>query len=170
VHLKALEPAGYDPRVLKGMGLAYATSDRGACHLRTTFYKPELSGMIDPKQIQDKAALLIDFEDRLALFDTLVLCRFYRDLYDWPSLGQLIEAVTSLPGDKTALQKQAAAIAYLVRHFNLRKGLTPQDDCLPPRLYRTSEELNSMLSDYYQLRGWSAQGRSHSVVFIVPSR
>ena len=43
VHVKGLEPAGYDPRVLKGMGLAYATSDRGACHLRATFYKPELS-------------------------------------------------------------------------------------------------------------------------------
>ncbi len=171
VHVKGLEPAGYDPRVLKGMGLAYATSDRGACHLRTTFYKPELSGMIDPKQIQDKAALLIDFEDRLALFDTLVLCRFYRDLYDWPRLGRLIAAVTGLPGDKAALQKQAAAIADLVRHFNLREGLAPQDDCLPPRLYRkmqdgghviTAEELNSMLRDYYQLRGWSAQGRPRS--------
>ncbi|MBW2082262.1 MAG: aldehyde ferredoxin oxidoreductase family protein, partial [Deltaproteobacteria bacterium] len=46
VHVKGLEPAGYDPRALKGMGLAYATSDRGACHLRATFYKPELSGMI----------------------------------------------------------------------------------------------------------------------------
>ena len=54
VHVKGLEPAGYDPRVLKGMGLAYAVSDRGACHLRTTFYKPELTGMIDPSQIEGK--------------------------------------------------------------------------------------------------------------------
>lgn len=46
MHVKGLEPAGYDPRVLKGVGLGYATSDRGACHLRATFYKPELSGMI----------------------------------------------------------------------------------------------------------------------------
>lgn len=46
VHVKGMEPAGYDPRVLKGMGLAYASSDRGACHLRATFYKPELAGMI----------------------------------------------------------------------------------------------------------------------------
>jgi aldehyde:ferredoxin oxidoreductase len=52
VHVKGMEPAGYEPRVLKGMGLAYATSDRGACHLRTTFYKPELAGLIAPDAIQ----------------------------------------------------------------------------------------------------------------------
>ncbi|MEW6113571.1 MAG: aldehyde ferredoxin oxidoreductase C-terminal domain-containing protein, partial [Thermodesulfobacteriota bacterium] len=52
IHVKGLEPAGYDPRVLKGMGLAYGTSDRGACHLRTTFYKPELAKMIDPDQVE----------------------------------------------------------------------------------------------------------------------
>jgi aldehyde:ferredoxin oxidoreductase len=50
IHVKGLEPAGYDPRVLKGMGLAYGTSDRGACHLRATFYKPELAGMVDPEK------------------------------------------------------------------------------------------------------------------------
>jgi len=49
IHVKGLEPAGYDPRVLKGMGLGYAVSDRGACHLRATFYKPELSGIIPPR-------------------------------------------------------------------------------------------------------------------------
>jgi aldehyde:ferredoxin oxidoreductase len=167
VHVKGLEPAGYDPRVLKGMGLAYATSDRGACHLRTTFYKPELSGMIPPQQIEGKAALLIDFEDRLTLFDTLVLCRFYRDLYDWPTLGRLIHAVTGLPADRDALQKRAAAIAHLVRRFNLREGLRPAHDHLPPRLHCpledsgqviTPEELQRMLDDYYRLRGWDARG------------
>jgi len=64
VHVKGLEPAGYDPRVLKGMGLAYATADRGACHLRATFYKPELSGMIGPDQVKGKARLIVDYEDR----------------------------------------------------------------------------------------------------------
>jgi aldehyde:ferredoxin oxidoreductase len=43
------------------MGLAYATSDRGACHLRATFYKPELAGMIEPGQIENKASMLLDF-------------------------------------------------------------------------------------------------------------
>ena len=85
IHVKGLEPAGYEPRVLKGIGmgleLAYATSDRGACHLRATIYKAELSGMIPPDQIEGKAELFIDFEDRHALFDALTICQFFRDLY-----------------------------------------------------------------------------------------
>jgi aldehyde:ferredoxin oxidoreductase len=88
--VKGMEPAGYDPRVLKGMGLTFATAPRGACHLRTTFYKPELAGMIPPDQIEDKAEMLIDFEDRLNIFDTLILCRFYRDLYSWEELEKTI--------------------------------------------------------------------------------
>ena len=83
INVKGLESAGYDPRVLKGMGLSYGTSPRGACHLRTTFYKPELAKMIDPDQIEGKAEMLVDWEDRLIIFDCLVLCRFFRDFYQW---------------------------------------------------------------------------------------
>jgi len=84
IHVKGLEPGGFDPRVLKGMGLAYATSARGACHLRGTFYKAELSGEIEKDRIAGKAALLVDYEDRAALFDCLILCRFFRDFISWP--------------------------------------------------------------------------------------
>jgi len=168
VHVKGLEPAGYDPRVFKGMGLAYATSDRGACHLRATFYKPELSGIIDPAQIKGKAALFLDYEDRLTLFDTLILCRFYRDLYTWEKLSTMINTLTGLNGGKEALRGKAAAIADIIRKFNLREGLTPDDDRLPRRLHReldvtgaviTEEELEEMLTDYYRLRGWDEKGR-----------
>ncbi|MFH1154770.1 MAG: aldehyde ferredoxin oxidoreductase C-terminal domain-containing protein [Pseudomonadota bacterium] len=69
IHVKGMEPAGYDPRILKGMGLAYAVSERGACHLRSTFYKAELAGMIKPATTQGKALLFTDFEDRCTLFD-----------------------------------------------------------------------------------------------------
>ena len=163
VHVKGLEPAGYDPRVLKGMGLAYATSDRGACHLRSTFYKPELSGMIDPDIIEGKAKLFIDFEDRLTIFDTLILCRFYRDLYPWKQLIEIINSVTGLNVAQKTLQEKAAAISTLVRRFNLREGLKPEDDRLPKSLHKalrdsgqniTEEELDFMLKDYYNLRGW----------------
>lgn len=168
VHTKGMEPAGYDPRVLKGMGLAYATSDRGACHLRATFYKPELAGMIPPDQIDDKAKLFLDFEDRLTLFDTLTLCRFYRDLYTWEGLGEMIHALTGLEGDQTALKKRADAVCNIVRQFNLQEGLQPEDDRLPKGLYRelkntenplTEAELEQMLQDYYRLRGWDDKGR-----------
>lgn len=167
VHVKGMEPAGYDPRVLKGMGLAYATSDRGACHLRATFYKPELSGMIPPDQIEGKAELFVEFEDRLTIFDSLVFCRFYRDLYLWDVLGEIIHALTGLNADKEALRARAASISTLVRRFNLREGLVPEDDWLSKGLFRKlektgheikAEDLEYMLKDYYRLRGWNENG------------
>lgn len=167
VHVKGLEPAGYDPRVLKGMGLAYATSDRGACHLRSTFYKAELSGMIDPDQIEGKAELFLDFEDRLTIFDTLILCRFYRDLYPWERLEELIHGVTGIRAGKEELRAKAASISTLIRRFNLREGLRPEDDRLPKGLHQalgrthqciTEKELGIMVRDYYRLRGWDKSG------------
>jgi aldehyde:ferredoxin oxidoreductase len=168
VHVKGLEPAGYDPRVLKGVGLGYATSDRGACHLRATFYKPELSGMIDPDVIEGKAAMFVDFEDRLSLFDTLILCRFYRDLYPWESLCEIVRGVTGLKADQAALGAISANISNIVRQFNIQEGLGPEDDRLPKRLHKEAlrsghhigeVELQKMLADYYRLRGWDEQGR-----------
>lgn len=167
VHVKGMEPAGYDPRVLKGMGLAYATSDRGACHLRATFYKPELSGMIPPEQVEEKAALFVDFEDRLTLFDALVLCRFYRDLYPWEALEEMIRAATGIDDGKEGLKKIAANITNIVRKFNLREGMTANSDRLPEQLHRKlkdsgkmieKSELERMVGDYYRLRGWNAEG------------
>ena len=168
VHVKGLEPAGYDPRVLKGVGLGYATSDRGACHLRATFYKPELTGMIDPDAIEGKAAMFVDFEDRLTLFDTLILCRFYRDLYPWETLGEIVHSVTGIEADKTTLKAISANISNVVRKFNIQEGLRREDDRLPSRLYKealkggqriTEAELERMVTDYYRLRGWDEKGR-----------
>jgi aldehyde:ferredoxin oxidoreductase len=167
IHVKGMEPPGYDPRVLRGMGLAYATSDRGACHLRTTFYKPELSGMIPPDAVTGKAAMLIDFEDRLTIFDTLILCRFFRDLYTWEELTTVTTLATGLDASVAALRRRAASVTDMTRLFNLREGLTPADDRLPRRLHREplpdgralpEEALETMLADYYHLRDWSIEG------------
>lgn len=167
VHVKGLEPAGYDPRPLKGMGLAYATSDRGACHLRATFYKPELAGMIPPDQIAGKAELFVEFESRLMIFDTLILCRFYRDFYSWEKLGEVIGKATGHDASEGALKARARAIAAAIRRFNLREGLRPADDRLPAFLHRpladtgktiTPAEMETLLADYYRLQGWDAQG------------
>ncbi len=169
IHVKGMEPAGYDPRTLKGMGLAYATSDRGACHLRATFYKPELSGMIEPGAIEGKAELFLDFEDRATLFDTLIFCRFYRDLILWDELAVVIKALTGLDLDKEGLQDLAAHVTSNTRRFNVREGVTCKDDTLPPRFMRepigedrehliTGEELKYMVADYYKLRGWDEKG------------
>jgi aldehyde:ferredoxin oxidoreductase len=168
VHVKGMEPAGYDPRVLKGMGLAYAVSDRGACHLRSTFYKPELTGVIPPGQISGKAELFLDFEDRCTLFDCLILCRFYRDFYLWEALSEAIALTTGLHLDQDGLKAVAARVTNNTRRFNLREGLTAADDRLPRRLVTdklasgdgiTAEELDRLVQDYYRLRGWSPEGR-----------
>ena len=167
VHVKGMEPAGYDPRSLKGMGLAYATSDRGACHLRATFYKPELAGMIPPEQIEGKAKMFLDFEDRLAIFDTLILCRFYRDFYLWDVLEDVIHKVTGLDASQNALKQKARAIATQIRRFNLREGMQPEDERLPKALHQalqdtgqaiTEDQVEIMLKEYYQLQGWDETG------------
>jgi len=165
IHVKGLEPAGFDPRVLKGMGLAYATSDRGACHLRATFYKSELSGQIDPDQIKGKAKLFVDYEDKMTLFDALILCRFYRDLITWKDLQVIIKSSCGLSLNKKSLKTLASGIINLARAFNQQEGVTRKEDKLPRRFFREvlqgtkktihPEDLQSMVKEYYQLRGWN---------------
>jgi aldehyde:ferredoxin oxidoreductase len=169
IHVKGLDPAGYDPRVLKGMGLANATSDRGACHLRSTFYKAELAGMISSDQMEGKAKLFLEFEDRFNIHDSLILCRFYRDIYwDWNYLSTIVEVTTGLKLDENGLRKISSNIQNQTRRFNLREGITSKDDTLPKRFFDEPlgkdgktirrEDLQKMLQDYYGLRGWNSEG------------
>ncbi len=168
VHVKGLEPAGFDPRSLKGMGLSYAVNARGACHLRATFYKPELSGEIEPDQIEQKADLFLDYEDRATLFDTLILCRFFRDLVGWDELGTIIRATTGMELGKEGLQRIASNVVDATRIFNLREGLTQADDSLPEPILANPladsgkgidrRDLRKMVADYYRLRGWDERG------------
>ena len=161
-------PAGDDPRILKGMGLAYGSWDRGACHLRATFYKPELSGLVDPDQIDGKAEIFTEWEDRLTIFDTLILCRFYRDLYQWEELSTIIGAITGLRLDAAAMRRLATDVTDAARRFNLREGLRPADDRIPERFHReplpgtgkviTAEQMEQLLGDYYRTRGWNEKG------------
>jgi aldehyde:ferredoxin oxidoreductase len=169
IHVKGLEPAGYDPRVLKGMGLAYGTSQRGACHLRATFYKPELGGIVDPEKIEGKAEVFTQWEDRLTFFDTLILCRFYRDLYQWDQLEEMVNAVTGLGLSTEEMVAIARRTTDQIRRFNIQEGLTIEDDRLPPRFYEeplpetgkviTREQMDVMLKEYYHVRGWDSEGR-----------
>jgi aldehyde:ferredoxin oxidoreductase len=161
IHVKGLEPGGFDPRVLKGMGLSYATSARGACHLRGTFYKAELSGEIAKDQIEGKALLQIDYEDRAALFDCMVLCRFFRDFIGWSELSTLVRATCGLDLDTPALQKLANRITQETRRYNWREGIPESADRLPARFLRESTaegatlneaDLLRMVSDYNSIR------------------
>jgi aldehyde:ferredoxin oxidoreductase len=167
VHVKGMEPAGYDPRSLKGMGLAFATSDRGACHLRSTFYKPELAGISPPDQMEGKARIFVDFEDRLNIFDTMIFCRFYRDLYPWDELREVIGATTGMKLKEDDLRGIARNISDGTRTFNIREGLTRDDDTLPRRFFEEPieegkimrrKDFDRLLEEYYELRGWDKQG------------
>ena len=168
IHVKGMEPAGYDPRVLQGMGLAYATSDRGACHLRTTFYKPELAGIIDPEQTEGKASLFLDYEDRLTIFDTMILCRFFRDMIPWENLETIVRGTTGLNLNESDLKGISSNISNIVREFNIREGMSRDGDTLPQRFFEeglgrqkkivSRKDFTKLLGDYYRLRGWDTQG------------
>ena len=172
IHVKGLEPAGFDPRVLKGMGLSYATSARGACHLRGTFYKAELSGEMDKEQIAGKARLLVDYEDRAAIFDSLILCRFFRDFILWDELLQIVEAATGMKSSKKELQELANSITNRTRAYNRQEGLGPATDTLPRRFLEepttegarlTADQLAVMLAEYNAIRARSrVQGPRHT--------
>jgi aldehyde:ferredoxin oxidoreductase len=164
IQVKGLEPPSFDPRYLKGMGLGFAVSDRGACHLRTTFYKPELSGLIPPEQIEGKAAMLLEYEDRLTIYDTLILCRFFRDLFFWKELGSIIKGTMGLDYGENDLREISKDIALTIREFNLREGMRPEEDFLPEYFFRNplgegsivldKREFSRMVDEYYSLRGF----------------
>ncbi|MFH1102212.1 MAG: aldehyde ferredoxin oxidoreductase family protein [Pseudomonadota bacterium] len=164
VHVKGLDLPGYDPRVLKGCGLAFSTSPRGACHLRATFHNPELKGKISPGNIPETVGLFMDYEDRLIIMDALILCRFFRSIYPWDRLSEILRLVCGIDEDRDQLRKRAAFIANLVRQWNIREGLSPADDVLPKRLFReklesghsiNEEDVKHMVNFYYRLRGWN---------------
>ena len=167
VHVKGMEPAGYDPRSLKGMGLAYAVSDRGACHLRSTFYKAELAGLFDPDRIESVTKVFLDFEDRCTLHDCLIVCRFYRDFYLWDEFAEIIRLSTGLELNQSELESMASRVTDNTRRFNIQEGLTSADDRLPDRLVKESleegrsvnaGELDILVKDYYRMRGWNEAG------------
>lgn len=168
IHVKGMEPGGYDPRFFKGMGLAYATSDRGGCHIRSTFFRAEASGTIPPDQIEGKAEMFLDYEDRLIIHDALIMCRFYRDLYQWNELLKMVEMTTGVDLTKEQLRRIASNIQTATRVFNMREGITRADDTLPRRFFEepigsknnviTREDLERLKDDYYMLRGWDKEG------------
>ena len=171
VHVKGLEPAGYDPRGMKGVALAFAVSDRGACHLTGSIYTYELRGDIDRLVYEEKAALLKDLEERFAVCDTMIFCRFLRDIYPWNTLTKVISLLAGFALNENELKAVGERIVNLARAFNVREGIRRKDDRWPERFFKQplpngaskgqvidEGEFNKMLSDYYELRGWDANG------------
>ena len=167
VHVKGLEPAGYDARKLRGMGLTFVTASRGACHLRSTFYKAELAGLSDPAEPEGKAAMLVDWENRLCIMDTLVYCRFYRDLVQWEYITDVVNAAVGTDYSIEELQAVGARIIAETHRFNERRGFGAEKERLPAwilerpvaahdgsELRVSHEEMERLRRDYYAQRGW----------------
>jgi aldehyde:ferredoxin oxidoreductase len=170
VHIKGLEIPGYDPRGTFGMAIAYATSDRGACHQRAWTVKAELRDPnLDRFSFKNKAKMVKDVQDERSAFFSLVLCDFAPI-----SEENCVEMWNHASGFNHTVEsylKVGERIWNLVRLFNLREGMDPNDDNLPVRLFKESfkkgrskdilineDEFKKSLQEYYSLRGWDEIG------------
>ncbi|RLI36934.1 aldehyde:ferredoxin oxidoreductase, partial [Candidatus Bathyarchaeota archaeon] len=183
IHVKGLEPPGYDPRGLKGVALAYAVSARGACHLRHVAYRPNLTGQhpfrpgveVDRLSYEGQAEMVVELEDFYAAVDSMVLCRFLClptiGPILWPELAAIYSATTGLEARPENLRALGARINDLVRAINVREGITREHDTLPERFFKhpiagqvvDRAAFERMLDEYYALRGWDEQGRPREV-------
>lgn len=170
VHCKGLDIPGYDPRGTFGMGLAYATSDRGACHQRAWTVRAELN---DPElerfSFEKKAPIVKNVQDERSAFFSLVLCDFAPISEE--NCVEMWNLSTGFNHNVESYLKCGERIWNLIKIFNLREGLQPGTDELPPRLFSepftkgpakdivlTKEGFQKSLKEYYKLRGWNEKG------------
>ena len=151
--VKGLEFPAHDGRALNGMGLGFATSNRGADHLYSTFYEREypLVGeekAFPPEGLDGKPAALVEKENTNAVLDSGVICRFSRDFVDEERLSTLFDT------DWPHLLDVGGRIVDLERHFNNRRGFDREEDRLPYDL----PGFEAALDEYYENRGWTSAG------------
>jgi aldehyde:ferredoxin oxidoreductase len=174
MQVKGMEMAGYDPRSLKTMGLSYAVGTRGACHNRSPGYSPDTQGDVDRfNGGAERGPILVDLEDKAAVFDSLVICKFIRAVFEdfYAEASVLYHATLGLEMSPSQLQTAGARICNLKKAFNIREGWRTEDDWLPQRALRdampsgpgrgvhmTAEELRVMIASYYAARGWTPEG------------
>ena len=174
VHVKGLELPGYEPRTLQAMALGLAVNSRGADHNRSGAYEADLGGELDRLHGDARHAVAaIETEDRAAVMDSLILCKFLRGVFTdpWREWAELLEKVTGWDVDAEELRATARRIVLAKRMFNLREGWKPADDWLPDRFLSeplelssgrsaalSPERLRSMIDAYYEERGLDAAG------------
>ena len=174
-HIKGLEVTGYDLRCLKTTALGFAVSFRGADHNRNSAYAIDLKGKVDRlKAEKGRGKLVKDQEDVYALIDSFIVCKnakgtFYNEMQD---LAKLYSLVTGYDMSPEELRNAAERINTEARLINLREGLSRKDDTLPWKVMNepisddgpvkgalvTQEELDLLLDDYYESRGWTLEG------------
>lgn len=174
-HVKGLEIPGYEPRALQTMALGLAVAARGADHNRSGAYDADFSGKVDRLAATPEAArFAIASEDRAAVMDSLILCKFLRgavaDFYG--ESAEMLRATTGLDVTADELREAAARIVGLKKLFNEREGWTMDEDTLPARFFEeplpsgvakgtvlSRSGFDAMRQAYYAGRGWDEQGR-----------
>jgi aldehyde:ferredoxin oxidoreductase len=172
-HVKGLELPGYDPRALQTMALGLAVGTRGADHNRSGAYEADFSERADRRHGDSRSALLaVETEDRAAVLDCLILCKFLRGVFtDLESdAAEMLRAVTGLAYSREDVRAVAQRIVNARKCLNQREGWTAAEDTLPARFLSDQPEspgasflprarLEAMIAAYYQARGWTREGR-----------
>lgn len=180
MHVKGLELPGYEPRSLKTLALGLAVSPRGACHNRSGAYEADFSGEVDRfRGDAGRGPLVAAAEDRAALLDSLIVCKFLRRCFTdvYGEAAELLSAVTGWNVAAAELRQAGERIHTLKKLFNIRERWHPDDDWLPDRLFEeplasgmgagvrlSREELREMIAGYYRARQWDERG------FVPPHR
>ncbi|HEY83595.1 MAG TPA: aldehyde ferredoxin oxidoreductase family protein [Chloroflexi bacterium] len=171
MSVKKLEIPAYDPRGMQGQGLLFATSNRGACHMRGNMLGPEvlaLPRLIDRLAYQGKAGIVSVHQDAAAMIDSLVICKFTNMAVAEDFFARILSAITGEAFTADDLMKAGERTWNLERLYNLREGFTAADDTLPKRLLDVevaegpsagyTVNLAPMLEEYYSFRGWDKNG------------
>ncbi|MEE9319142.1 MAG: aldehyde ferredoxin oxidoreductase family protein [Granulosicoccus sp.] len=169
--VKSQEFPAYDPRGIQGIGLAYATSNRGACHLRGYTIASEILGVpekTDPLESAGKAGLVKAFQDATAAVDSAGLCVFTTFAWTMDDIAPQVDAACEGDWSTERMMEVGERIWNLERDFNQKAGIMGSADTLPPRLLTEPansgpaqgkvNELDQMLPEYYQLRGYATDG------------
>ncbi len=171
MSVKKQEMPAYDPRGVQGIGLQYATSNRGGCHVRGYTISPEVLGVpvkVDQHATEGKAGLVMTFQNLTAALDSTGACLFTTFGIGGDELAALLSAVTGVHYTTDDFMKAGDRIWNLERQWNLKVGMTAKDDTLPKRLLKEPiktgpskgeiSHLDKMLPEYYQVRGWTPDG------------
>lgn len=171
MSVKKQEMPAYDGRAMQGMGLEYATSNRGGCHVRGYMTLPEILGIpkkMDPLVTKDKPATLKLFQDLTAIVDSVGICLFTTFAIGLPEISEMFRTCTGLDYTDEEVLRIGERIWNLEKIFNLKNGFSKKDDTLPPRLLKEPvtegpakgqvNRLDVMLPEYYSLRGWDKDG------------
>ena len=170
MQVKGLEFPGYEPRGSWGMGLAYATSDRGACHMRAWPVAQEAYGDLDAFTVEGKAQLVIELQHYNAVKFSLILCDFWA--LSLETMGTIVSNLLERTVSEQDLLLVGERVVNLARQFNVREGFSKDNDTLPARIFKETlktgatkgqviplVEFERMLAEYYSLRSWDRDGR-----------